>query len=710
MTKNSLVDMFPVQPGIVPKLRAFKLFLSSGDLWTIGGKLGYRLNRELEGQWTWTSHRLITDSESKLTDLLGKINEVVETLWKEQPEIYGSLQHVDSDSSWKANPKSIADFARSICNQQRVAIDRLLMKERTDLGEAYVDRYHRIGSWVVENAPSISIEVKSRIVSSSDFRTYVETVESIDELVGLWVGDSNSDYKGEITSVVGKLKDERKRLLSRSQNPDTRAIIHKAPADDIVVTVTSGRKSYDYTASALKLIVRLDYLDRFGIRGSEAIRALRIDPESRQRLVWRIAALLRMKEIIAFAYDSTKNPGLFDTATNFGYKELIQFGDGHVDKHDPRTIMRNLRIHGLHRISRDFESGQPIRAFVVNSAGKAPIDRFLSKIDGTLSSLGFSLDILGREDFVKGHRLAFERSVLNALDKNPDVVLSILPDYQAEYEGWLYQALKMLTVGRGTASQGARKRTLDNDFAIDNIVLGILGKTGNIPFILGNPISDADMVVGIDIAREKKRRLDGSLNAAAMARVYFGNGEFVRYHIQDAPLEGETIPVHVLQNMFRSDEFEGKRVIIHRDGWFRGDEKSALSEWGNSIDAEFHLVDVVKTGSPRMYSVGHTGPPPKNVSMPTKGDLFRLDSRNAFLISSLPPFKNATPQPLQIRVDGKLNLERGIESVLKLTCLHYGSLRPPKLPVTTHYADKISYMVLRGIKPPTLEGNKLFWL
>jgi len=48
--------------------------------------------------------------------------------------------------------------------------------------------------------------------------------------------------------------------------------------------------------------------------------------------------------------------------------------------------------------------------------------------------------------------------------------------------------------------------------------------------------------------------------------------------------------------------------------------------------------------------------------------------------------------------------------VLALTYLHYGSLRPPRLPVTIHYSDKIAYLALRGIKPKNLEGDIPFWL
>ncbi len=46
--------------------------------------------------------------------------------------------------------------------------------------------------------------------------------------------------------------------------------------------------------------------------------------------------------------------------------------------------------------------------------------------------------------------------------------------------------------------------TLSNKYAIGNIILGILGKTDNVPFILAKPLDYADLVVGLDINRKKR--------------------------------------------------------------------------------------------------------------------------------------------------------------------------------------------------------------
>ena len=238
-----------------------------------------------------------------------------------------------------------------------------------------------------------------------------------------------------------------------------------------------------------------------------------------------------------------------------------------------------------------------------------------------------------------------------------------------------------------------------------NSVLGMLGKTGNVPFILDRTPDTVDFIVGIDVARQKKHQLAGNTHATATARVYFGNGKFSRYSMGDAPIEGETVPEKVWQRLFPLTKFRGKRVIVHRDGFFRDQEKEALKRWARQIGAEFYLIEVIKTGAPRMYALLE-----KKIQQPPQGSVFKLSEHEAFVVSSLPPFKTATPRPLHIRTEAPFTIEQAIYSVLSLTLLHYGSLRPPRLPVTIQYSDKIASMALRGMKPKDLEGAIPFWL
>ncbi|HEV8194761.1 MAG TPA: hypothetical protein VGP82_25195, partial [Ktedonobacterales bacterium] len=131
--------------------------------------------------------------------------------------------------------------------------------------------------------------------------------------------------------------------------------------------------------------------------------------------------------------------------------------------------------------------------------------------------------------------------------------------------------------------------------------------------------------------------------------------------------------------------------MIHLDGLFRGDEAAALHEWARDIGATFHLVEVIKTGIPRLYETADG-----LIHQPAKGTALRLSDQEAFLVSSLPPFQQVTPNPLHLRTSAGFLIERAMHSVLALTLLHLGSLKPPRLPVTIHYSDEIAYLALQG--------------
>lgn len=239
-----------------------------------------------------------------------------------------------------------------------------------------------------------------------------------------------------------------------------------------------------------------------------------------------------------------------------------------------------------------------------------------------------------------------------------------------------------------------------------NILLGILAKTGTIPYILAHPIDYTDLIVGLDVSRQQKRNLSGTINAAAMARIYFNNGELLRYSIRDAMLEGEIIPSHILQDIFPMREFSGKRVIIHRDGDLPSQEKESLIRWAEEIDAIFYFVEIIKNNNPRLYGMEKNE---KVVNAP-KGSIFKMSEREALLVSSEFPANLGTPRPLKIRSHHPLPLKQALHSVLSLTLLHYGSERLPRLPVSTYYADKISTMASRGLRPFNSDGSIPFWL
>lgn len=695
-----LVEIFPAKVESIPPLVAYRLNTNGGDLATIGGKLSYRLRRKFGKHWVWTSGHILTDTPQHQDD----INKFLESLWEIEPETYKNLIGIYPDESWDISAQARADFvARGLFEDLRPEIQQILNSQPIRLDKVQVERIYETRGWVIGNQPSISISVSSRLVYLDDLRSYVSTFGQSD-LKELWVADKTSTMKGVIIGISGTTGEHRRRLLAITQREEMRKIIESAPENELVVRVLSGRNEYEYVASALRIIVTTEHFKRFGINAQDVLKVLRIEPAKRADLVKRISAVGKRRQLIEDAYSTKSAPSRFATPNDIGYNPRLRFGNNQVCEYDEKKVLQYLRKFGLYHKSSD----SYIRLGIISLLTNSHIAGFETRLIQELKQLGFNAEIIGREILTEATRERFEAAIARLNSQSPHLLLAFFPDdpmEDDEQESGAYYHFKSLTVGQGIPSQVVYESTIDKSYALANIILGILGKTGNIPFVLAHKIEYADLIVGIDIARTRKERLAGSINATAIARIYVSDGQFLKYVIHDAPLEGETIPEGILQSLFPSGEFSGKKVVIHRDGYFRGDEKQALRKWAGRIGAEFFLVEIIKTGSPRLYAVSS-----QKILQPDKGSIFKMSDTEALLVSSLPPFANATPQPLHIRTEAPFTIDKAIHSVLSLTLLHYGSLRPPRLPVTIHYSDRIAYLALRGIKPKNLEGEIPFWL
>ncbi|MFQ5950864.1 MAG: Piwi domain-containing protein [Candidatus Geothermarchaeales archaeon] len=693
-------EVFPIRTEALPELSAYRVDVGDGEAYRVGGKLSYRLRKAFPGRWAWTSGRILTDTPARPEEL----SQLIERLWHEQPSVFKDLRGLRQDQGWRPYPRSVAEFvARAMFPEVDREIRKVLNQDKQDLGPAILERDYKVGSWVVKGEPAVSISVKSHLIHKQDLAEYSATLSDPSDLVGLWVAAKSSTLKGEVADIAGELVEHRTRLLAITEDKANKEFLKAAPDNELVVTVQAGQNTYDYAASALRLIIRMADFPQFGIDSRRALRVMKISPDIRSNLVGLISKAAKRRDLIEKSYTSARNPDRF--LAEFEDRPSLRFGGNQVRNYEERQILGNLRNLGLYRRAEKFQDDVPIRVGIINAIGLGRLDDFWARLQDDLRSLQFRTLKTREEVLRRTSRVDLERATEVLQREKVDIILAFFPERYGDYGDSRYHSFKSITVGRGIPSQVVYEATLNKPYARANIVLGVLGKTGNTPFILSEPLEYADIVVGIDIARERKKQLAGSINATAVARIYFSNGEFVRYVIHDAPLEGETVPKQVLQSLFPLNEFRDKRVVIHRDGKFRGEEKRALKDWAKRIGATFHLVEVIKSGSPRLY--GKEG---SRVLQPPKGSAFKLSEKEAFLVSSLPPFKDATPQPLHIRAEPPFAIEKAIDSVLKLTLLHYGSLRPPRLPVTIHYSDRIAYLALRGIKPKDLEGTIPFWL
>ncbi|WP_308796773.1 Piwi domain-containing protein [Tolypothrix sp. FACHB-123] len=283
-------------------------------------------------------------------------------------------------------------------------------------------------------------------------------------------------------------------------------------------------------------------------------------------------------------------------------------------------------------------------------------------------------------------------------------------------DGSFYSFIFSRLLRRGIASQVIYEDTLKNTSNYGNIlhqvIPGMLAKLGNLPFILAEPLEVADYFIGLDISRFTKKKGTGTRNVYASVRLYDQQGEFIRYRLEDALTEGETIDKRTLERFLPSAELSGKTVLIYRDGHFCGDEVQHLRERAKAINSQFILVECIKSQIPRLYKFQQSV-----VTAPNKGLALRLSAYEVILVTTeVKSEKMGLPYPLRLKVipdlehEQQVSIESLIEATLKLTLLHHGALKEPRLPVPLYGSDIIAYRRLQGIAPGAVEGDRQFWL
>ena len=700
------VEVFTIRTENIPDLIAWKLNAPKSQVVELGRKLAHRLRIRTKGHWIYAQDRLVTDAKRTRQEMM----DFLKTRWESDDEVFKAIRGVEQDGTFAAVPHTIADLiAFGVEDDLRKPILDILRADRRVIQNAVVEREHSVRGWVVGGEPVISITLRSRLVSAMSLPQFIkQKVQRIDDLNGLPVRDKTGTLRGLITGIVGPLEDFRDGLLAKTTRDEMKKRITEAPDDELIVQVTtSNRKNWDYIVSVLEIVVGTAQFERLQIDGQEALPNMQIQPSPRYEVVNRIAKLFA-----DLGYINVKPYSLAEYSNRFAVNldsELnirAKLANGKTCACSPKDVLNALHKAEPFRRSPTIPQGTKLRIGVLNLiGGKQDVQDYLRDISQQLFSIGFPVEFTGAQRPSPSSRREMEAAIGTLQEKSPHIVLTFLPGTPAEEDSDLYLLLKTVMVGVGIASQVIYERTLGDKYAASNIILGILAKTGTIPYVLERPLPYTDYVVGIDLARDRNQRSAGSRSMAAMTRIYAADGDFLHYTIIDTPVEGETISAESLRRLLPMSVYAGKRCVVHRDGLFRGNELTDLEAWGKKIGADFYPVEIVKSDVPRLYKREFG-----KIVRPDKGTAFFLNDREAFLVSSLAPHKNSTPRPLLVRTKGDLGIADAVHSVLALTHLHYGSILMPRLPVSLHYSDRIAYLLLRGVRPSSSEGSDPWWV
>ncbi|MFZ8832911.1 MAG: Piwi domain-containing protein, partial [Candidatus Caldipriscus sp.] len=498
-------------------------------------------------------------------------------------------------------------------------------------------------------------------------------------------------------------------LVNKTIIPRRKERYERIPDDEEVVVVEKeDEERYVYPISELLISINSGNIKYFVDEETKknVFNDLKIKPNERIKMVDAVAQSLKDRGWIEGERISDREyPHIFvKPEPKKRYFPPVRIGGGKIVERE-RYIYDQIRINGIYEmVNKDLKI-----AFSVFGETKDydDLNKFIKTLEEEIEYLGFNLDRV-YVNFQKPEDIKEE--IERIKETGADILVAFIEDDEYEtddyHEPELYNKIKMYSLKNPILQtqvitfKTLRKILKEEEkyakYILGNIVLGILAKGGNKPFIFAEHILGIDAIVGLDVARRKKIKGQGTINYAAGVRIYQSNGEFLKYKLTtSSQLEGETIPANILENLL--GDLKVKKVVVHRDGGFPQDEIKVLKEMGEKLGAKFYLVEVIKSGAPRIYSE-------------KKGIWVKINENEAYLLTT--SRTQGTPVPIIVRLPEiyeDFSIEDAVISITAMTLLHWGSIKPPRLPVTTHYADKIGQFLLEGIIS-NLEGNIPFWL
>jgi hypothetical protein len=468
----------------------------------------------------------------------------------------------------------------------------------------------------------------------------------------------------------------------------------------VVFDEDDGRK-YTYPANALVKVRYIEDLDR------RELKQIRPKPEERWKLIRKfrdgVASLLKRYSIDLDEEPYTKIEYIaprFEVVDGGGKIYQINGSVWKVlETQDWKPIIRNPRISvGFLYLytNRNSFRGLENRARIIENT-------VLKRV----SSFGLHID---RLEPIRVPLLEYEeRSSLLHYIENLDGsnrFLFVLTD-ASKLDHELYLDIKRDLLEFDIQSQVIYHRTNVGDrYVVYNLMLGLLGKTGNYPYFLKD--SSNKVFVGIDLSRKVRSSNKGTLNAVGTAIIVDASNEgTITYKNIKVPAGGEAVEkayVKSLANMLY--KYKGKFIVIHRDGKMGVDELNAYVEvFSKQFGIEnFALVSILKSGTPRIFQKkGNV------VENPSKGCAILLSKQEAIVSTYEPSIGTHIPLRIKVLHDGDYySLREAIEDVLRLTLLNFSSFTLNKLPATVAFADRIAWYNLHGVGPEDRSGNLFF--
>lgn len=389
-------------------------------------------------------------------------------------------------------------------------------------------------------------------------------------------------------------------------------------------------------------------------------------------------------------------------------KEFQVFNYGFYRKPD-----KKLKIGYLHP-----KNSEDLMKAVVNEIYSfAKLGKYQGEKDKYIIAglLDIQADPMLKEEYELGDITDYKRAA-NRLKKieGIDLVIALIPDgidedgpYNPFKTIWAKENIPSQMISIKTAGLFARGKAEGDrsKYFLHNIVLGILGKTGGIPWIVKDMPGNVDCFVGLDVATVTK-----GIHYPACSVVFDKYGRLLGFYKPTTPQQGEKITTKILQDIFDQvifsyeDRFgeSPKNVVIHRDG-FSNENDEWYKNYFGAKGIEYSIIEVRKNISSKLMLIQDG-----DIQNPTMGYCV-YNNNKGFLVTTNITNKKGSPNPILIEKKcGNMSMAEILKQVLYLSQLHVGSTHKMRLPITTGYADKICKN--KDFVPEGRMDDRLFFL
>jgi len=230
-----------------------------------------------------------------------------------------------------------------------------------------------------------------------------------------------------------------------------------------------------------------------------------------------------------------------------------------------------------------------------------------------------------------------------------------------------------------------------------NLAAGVFSKGGGLICALDQVPGKVDLFIGLDMGGQSQR-------APGSAFLFTRNGAQLGWQLAEMQ-GGERLADTALAQLLEKSIQEYRRhhddtlpgnITLHRDGRFY-ESLEVVQQIERQYGVRINVLEVIKSGVPILFRREMRGKQ-KHYRNPDVGDCYRLEGLDELILATYSGQElgkmgdKASVRPLRLRKRyGAESLDTLAQQVLLLSRIHGASLyRHPRLPVTTHHADRFA--------------------